>query len=144
MGRVDHGRGDPQVIVDRLVPIDGTPLERGTLRLVLRENRINGSAGVTLPRLKEALAEHAAPPKGAPPEVPTPVLAEASTPVPIDLLVRTDEAWVHMQPGLIPRVSMSPTLVRDLALVLGDDSVRLVGGVAIELNKDDRRYPKKR
>jgi hypothetical protein len=76
--------------------------------------------------------------------VPTPVLAEASTPVPIDLLVRTDEAWVHMQPGLIPRVSMSPTLVRDLALVLGDDSVRLVGGVAIELNKDDRRYPKKR
>ncbi len=141
MGRVDHARGEPQIVVDRLVPIDGCPLERGTLRLVLREVRINGTASVTLPRLRDTLVQHG---NGAAVEgTSNGVLAEARSPVPVDFVVHTGDAWVTLQPGATPKVSMSPTLVRDLAQVLGDDSVRLIGGVAIELNKEDRRGRKR-
>jgi DNA polymerase-3 subunit alpha len=137
MGRVDHGRGEPQIIVDRLVPIDGCPLERGTLRLVLREARINGTAAVTLPRLRDTLVQHGNGEAAEP--MANGVLAEARSPVPVDFLVHTGDAWVTLQPAATPKVAMSPTLVRDLAQVLGDDSIRLIGGVAIELNKDDRK-----
>ncbi|MEM1183917.1 MAG: DNA polymerase III subunit alpha [Planctomycetota bacterium] len=145
MGRVDHGRGEPQIVVDRLVPIDGTPLERGTLRLVLREARINGSAQITLPRLREALAEATQRfEEQQAIELPPGVQAQASAPVPVEMLVHTSDAWVHLSPSATPRVPLTPTLVRDLATVLGDDSIRLVGGVAIELNKEEKRYQKKR
>ena len=55
LGRIDLSRGDPQVIVDRLVPIDGTPLERGILRVTVREPRLNGASRQALDRLATAL-----------------------------------------------------------------------------------------
>ena len=44
-----------------------------------------------------------------------------------------------IEPKGLKHAQLRPELVRRLCVELGDDSVRLAGGVSIELNKDDRR-----
>ncbi len=51
LGRVDLSRGDPQVIADRLVPIDGIPLDSAKIRLFVDETRLNGGATHAISRL---------------------------------------------------------------------------------------------
>ncbi|MBZ0172315.1 MAG: hypothetical protein K8E66_08050, partial [Phycisphaerales bacterium] len=60
-------------------------------------------------------------------------------PVPFDLVVETNEAFVTMSPESKPRVRLVPDLVRDLCGVLGHHTVHRHGGVSVEVNKDDRR-----
>ncbi|MEN0021515.1 MAG: OB-fold nucleic acid binding domain-containing protein, partial [Planctomycetota bacterium] len=55
LGRIDHRRGEPQVIVDALVPIEGVPLRGGKLRLVVAEPRLNGSRDEALQTLAMCL-----------------------------------------------------------------------------------------
>ncbi len=89
LGRVDHSRGDPQVIVDKLVPIDGQPLEKGRLVIAMRDRVLNGSAPSALPRVRGLLETY------------DPRVGEASRledeqvgrPVPYDLLIETSDAF---------------------------------------------------
>jgi DNA polymerase-3 subunit alpha len=129
MGRLDHSRGDPQIVVDRIVPIDGHPLEQGTIQVMLRAKRLNGSAPAKVAAAREILSQ--------PPD-PTD-LALGKSPRPVELIIETDDAWVLIEPKGLKHAQLRPELVRRLCVELGDDSVRLAGGVSIELNKDDRR-----
>ena len=127
LGRIDHSRGDPQIIVDKMTPVDGTPLEKGRLRVILRSERLNGSGRGAIERLG-ALTDPAAP---------APDQAER---VPVDVLVETPDSWVELRPSEDRRVALTPETVRALSETLGEGAVRLVGGVSIELSKrDDRR-----
>ncbi len=181
LGRVDLSRGEPQIVVDRLVPIEGVPLEKGRLIVICREARLNGSANAALPKVKAALdafAPTAASPAGngatngatngaanghtnghhtngraalAPSALPAPsaapaapaalvgVLAADVPPVPWALAVETDRAVVILEPEQAARVRLAPRLASDLTAVLGVDSVRLQGGVSVELHRDDKR-----
>lgn len=130
-GRVDHSRGDPQIIVDRLVPIDGQPKERGTVTLVIRDAVLNGASKQTLGRLRETLDKHIAQP--AVDE------AERVAPSPIELVVETPTSTVIMEPKQVSKVCFTPALVRDVTGLLGNTSVIYAGGMAIEMNKNDRR-----
>jgi DNA polymerase-3 subunit alpha len=42
LGRVDQSRGTPQVVAERLVPIDGVPLMPGRVRVTVQGVRLNG------------------------------------------------------------------------------------------------------
>jgi len=141
-GRVDHSRGDPQVIVDRLVPIDGMPKERGTVTLYVRDSVLNGTAPTVLPEIRTIIDRHLA--NGDAPASDTQT-REKTTPSPLELIVETAEATVIMEPKRTPRVALSPDLVSELSLLLGAESVIYAGGMSIELNKDDKRnkYRKK-
>ncbi|HHN79072.1 MAG TPA: DNA polymerase III subunit alpha, partial [Phycisphaerales bacterium] len=135
LGRVDHSRGDPQVIVDKLVPIDGQPLERGKLVITMRERVLNGSSSRALAEIKELLTGYEPGASGS-----DRVTDErVGRPVPFDLLVETDRAFVTLSPESRPRVRLVPDLVRDLCGVLGHRAVHLHGGVSVETNKDERR-----
>ncbi|MEM9064986.1 MAG: DNA polymerase III subunit alpha [Planctomycetota bacterium] len=125
LGRVDCSRGDPQVIVDQLAPIDGAPLEKGRLKLLLRAERINGSAKDKVPELRRALAA-AQPGKGGPP------------PVPVDLVLDCGDRFVTVKPDQGRTVELAPTLAREVTAVLGPESVWLAGGVAIEIEEEGR------
>jgi DNA polymerase-3 subunit alpha len=129
MGRLDHSRGDPQIIVDRLVPIDGHPLEQGTIQVMLRSQRLNGSAPAKAAAVRDLLAQQPDPSD----------LSLAKSPRPVEIIIETDDAWVLVDPKGLKHAQLRPDLVRRLCDELGDDSVRLAGGVSIELNKDDRR-----
>ncbi|MCC5824389.1 MAG: DNA polymerase III subunit alpha [Phycisphaerales bacterium] len=129
MGRLDHSRGDAQIVVDRIVPIDGHPLEQGTIQVMLRSQRLNGSAPAKVAAAREILSQ---PPDPAD-------LALAKSPRPVEIIIETEDAWILIEPRGIKHAQLRPDLVRSLCRELGDDSVRLAGGVSIELNKDDRR-----
>ena len=122
LGRVDHSRGEPQIIVDRLVPIAGVPLEKGTLRVVVREQRLNGDANDRLAALHRCMisADGVVGPEG-------------TKPVPVELVVDTDLGWAAIEPKT--RVALRPELVREVSELLGDQSVRLVGGVSVEVEE---------
>ncbi|MEZ6242458.1 MAG: hypothetical protein R3B57_05385 [Phycisphaerales bacterium] len=125
LGRVDHARGEGQLVVDRMAPIDGLPLERNRLRLVLRDQRLNGSGRAAVERIAE-LASGEAP--------------EGVERAPIDVVIETKDAWIAVETPGERRVAVTPATVRALVDALGLGSVQLTGGVSVELNKrDDRR-----
>ena len=142
LGRIDRTRGEPEVIVDKLVPIDGQPLEKGAVQLVLREGRINGSAHKLVPDLKRLIDAHA------------PLLGEAAkqrSPNEADsvaryhLVVETPEADVVLAPAEKNFIRVDHGLVNELTKILGERSVTLQGGVSVEVNREDRgaaRYRK--
>ncbi len=61
LGRIDLSRGDAQIIVDRLAPIDGTPLEPGRIRLFVDELKLNGGAAPAVLRIADILRTASAP-----------------------------------------------------------------------------------
>jgi len=134
MGRLDHSRGDAQVILDRVVPIDGHPLEQGTIQVMVRSSRVNGDAKQVVDRVRGIL------------ETPADAsdLSIGKSARPVMVIVEIDGAWVLVEPGESAEgkkimTHMRPELVRAIGEELGADSVRLSGGVSVELNKDDRR-----
>lgn len=128
LGRVDHSRGDAQLIVDRVVPIEGEPLVKGRVQVMLREGRLNGSAGRALPRVLETLCAEPDPAD----------LGLSPTPRAVDVVVELKQAWVALEPERAGKVHLGPELVKRLTTELGPESVRLVGGVSVEM-KDDKR-----
>ena len=132
MGRLDHSRGDAQIIVDRLVPIDGHPLEQGTVQVMVRPSKLNGTMIERLESAKAIL--------GTPPDPSDLSLGKSARP--IEVIVETPSAWVLVEPKGLSKVTLRPDLVKQLSMELGEDSVRLAGGVSIELNPEDERRKK--
>ena len=129
MGRLDHSRGDAQIIVDRLVPIDGHPLEQGTVQVMVRPSKLNGTASNRLDSAKSILQ--------AP--IDASDLSLGKSPRPVEVIVETPDSWVLVEAKGVGKVTLRPELVKQLNETLGEDSVRLAGGVSVELNKEDPR-----
>ncbi len=119
LGRMDHKRGEPQIIVDQLVPIDGVPLIKGRLSVTLDEQRLNGGRDDALTRLRDALS--------------TPTSTPAPANMPVELIVRDGHQTVRLKPRTIKRVGVGPELVSNLRDILGERSAAIVGGVAVEV-----------
>jgi len=131
MGRMDLSRGDPQVIVDRLCPIEAVPLEQGRLQVIVRTSAVNGSAAFKLPKVLEALEESG---RGLGLE------DEGEGPRGVEVVVETPGAWVCVEPKRGRSAVLRPELVRAVTGELGDDSVRLVGGVAVEREEKRKKW----
>lgn len=129
MGRLDHSRGDAQIIVDRLVPVDGHPLEQGTVQVMVRPSKLNGTARERLDAAREILRSPADPND----------LSLGKSPRPVEMIVETPDSWVIVDAKGAGKVTLRPELVKRLSEELGEDSVRLAGGVSVELNKEDPR-----
>lgn len=131
LGRIDLSRGDPQIIVDRIAPIDGVPLDKGKLRVTMRAAALNGSGERAAERASIALTARQ---------------AERGTPaaVPYEVVVDTGEAYVTLTPKSASIVKLDPGLVRDLASALGEGSVRLVGGMTIDATEEKPRWGSRR
>ncbi|MGP1273271.1 MAG: DNA polymerase III subunit alpha [Phycisphaerales bacterium] len=123
LGRMDHSRGGPQIIVDRMVPIDGVPLEKGRLHLHIDSKRLNGSSESAVVSLRSLLGERA---------------KTNGTSVPVFLDIETERAVVTVCPEPALRVDLMPSLMREVAGVLGTGCATLIGGKAIEV-EDKRR-----
>ncbi|MDX9911660.1 MAG: DNA polymerase III subunit alpha [Phycisphaerales bacterium] len=163
LGRLDLSRGDPQVIVDRLVPIDGVPLEKGRLRFLISEPRLNGGSTRAIDALARTILSEGRSgaesgldtgPGNGPDNTsragasPAPTSRAAATlaagieppEVPFDVIVETDAAWYTVRPeGPAARVRLSPELVWATTGVLGEDTARLIGGVAVEVEEKRER-----
>ncbi|MFO0830395.1 MAG: DNA polymerase III subunit alpha [Phycisphaerales bacterium] len=142
MGRVDLSRGDPQIIVDRLVPVDGVPLESGRLRLFLDATKVNGDG----PRVVSRVAELLKAP--APAEAPSPTGKKHADTVqslfPVDLVIATEDSVALLAADPKIRVCLQPELVKEIQAELGVGMMRVVGGLTFDKEKDKKPWQKKR
>ncbi|MGH7244676.1 MAG: DNA polymerase III subunit alpha [Phycisphaerales bacterium] len=147
LGRADLSRGEPQLIVDRLVPIEGVPLSPGRLQVLIDERKLNGSSMGAVESIATVLKSHATgaamngssgtngATRGASDGELEAVLARhALTPFPVELAIGTmTHTAILTTPGL--RVGLKPQLLADLETALGPSCARIVGGVSVELNE---------
>jgi DNA polymerase-3 subunit alpha len=139
LGRIDLSRGEPQVVAERIVPIDGIPLLPGRLRLTVQGVRLNGTGAAALKSLAQIIGEHRAPIPGAAPAEGRLAAAGEIPAFPVELVVETEHGRVLL--GTDPKLKVAPTpaMVERIARVLGPQCVRVVGGVALEVAADSNR-----
>jgi hypothetical protein len=160
LGRLDLSRGDPQVIAERLVPIEGMPFDSGKVRVFVDEAKLNGGAIAAMSRVAQLFRESAQtgsasggtaaqtstptkPTKPAPaPAPPAPSaatsaadFADAALRMPIEVIIgtETDVVAVACDPKL--RVPLSAKLAADIQHELGEGMLRVVGGFTLEKDK---------
>jgi DNA polymerase-3 subunit alpha len=156
LGRVDHsragGEGKPQVVTERVVPIDGVPLLPGRLRLVVDGQRLNGSGESALASVARVVrgageaagggrAGSAADGAGAAPNGPRAngnghrrAAADDDAPAfPVEVVVDTGNDWVFLGLERTVKVALKPEVAEELSRALGPGCVKVVGGVAVEV-----------
>jgi DNA polymerase-3 subunit alpha len=134
LGRLDHKRGEPQIIIDRVVPIDGTPLQPGKIRVTLPARRLNGTFDPAVESAAKVLSEcQTGAPASSTSGGPGNALPGAEAPAfPLEVVVETDGGWAVLQPDVKTRIAPSPRMAAELCGVLGEGSVKIVGGVTME------------
>jgi hypothetical protein len=120
-----------QIVVDRVVPIDGVPLMPGRMWLRVETERLNGTGEAALRGVAEIV-------KGAPKAQAgaggsTGAAADKTQSFPVDIVVDTPEARIRLEVPQTVRVQPTPAIVADLTKLLGEGCVRVVGGVAVEV-----------
>jgi DNA polymerase-3 subunit alpha len=168
LGRVDHKRGEPQLLIEKITPIDAAPLLPGRLQLIVDETRLNGSSEAAIDRVGVLLAANLEP---------APVITKVSSPAgmaaalastnggtatatrptrrsapdadptamfPVELIIATeDQAAILALPATLKQ-PLVPSLVADLAEVLGPGRVRIMGGVAVDKSQERPRWNSRR
>jgi DNA polymerase III alpha subunit len=130
LGKVDHSRGEPQLIVDRLVSLADAAEVAKKLRVVVDETRLNGGSADALDRVKSLVSAQIAlrPDPNAPPLGPT---------LALELQITTQDADVLVDASRV-KFAVTPGFLGSLSRVVGEPNVQLVGG-PIEM---ERREPK--
>ncbi len=142
LGRIDRSRGDTQIIVDRLVPIDGVPLDGGKVRLFVDERRLNGAAPATLRRLAEIVRGVAGVPatgEGATKDK----MADQVIRCPVEVCVGTDDAWAILAADYALRVPLKPEFVTAATTELGEGMVRVIGVTKEPENGNGKRWSRR-
>ncbi|MBL8762441.1 MAG: hypothetical protein JNL50_14190, partial [Phycisphaerae bacterium] len=130
LGRVDRSRGEPQLIVERVVPIDGVPVLPGRLQLFFDGERLNGTARSSMERAAELVRAKA---------------ATGPADFPIEIAVASGGSVATMSVDSRTRVALDPDLIKQLVAILGEGCVRVVGGVTAEVvNGNNRPWEKKK
>jgi DNA polymerase III subunit alpha len=123
IGDVDLARGTPQIVVDRVLPIEASPRDPvSSIDLLVDGVRFNGESLARLERAAQALVRH----------ITDPTLGAASAawqrgPVPIRVFVRIPGAPTLPVKTVEWAVKPSAALLRELVSHLGEGSVRLSG-----------------
>ncbi len=133
IGQVDHSRGDPQVIIERVIPIEGCPLDGIKAVNVLLDGRAhNGTSSAVLRRAHDLLVAKRVPREEPAWKTARPVqlyVFDEGLPRPVP--VPTDPLW---------RVAPSSEMVEQLCAILGPGQVNLAGKpIEPEARKRGRR-----
>ncbi len=126
-----------QVVVDRIVPIEGVPLMPGRLWLLVDGDRLNGS-GESAVRSVADLVQSGASAGG---HGVNGTMPDKATTFPIDLVIDTPAPHpqrIRLEAAGQLRIQPTPELVSRIADQLGEGCIRVVGGVAVEAVKNDR------
>jgi DNA polymerase-3 subunit alpha len=132
LGRVDQSRGTTQIVGERLVPIEGVPLLPGRVRLIVPGVRLNGTGESAIQRAAQLMLARRS--EGGDKD------ALGPPAFPLELAVETPEGWALVAADPKLKVVLDPELVREVCGVLGPQSVRVVGGVALEIAEPKRGW----
>jgi len=130
LGRVDRSRGDSQLIVDQIAPIDASPLEGGMVHLWLD---LDQRAGDGAEAVEGALREIVGPRLEDGPVMEEPVF-------PFRVHLRTGGCIYHAEPAdTSAHIRLEPDWVRELVGRFGPRCVTHAGGMTIEVESGRRR-----
>jgi DNA polymerase-3 subunit alpha len=138
LGRLDLSRGDPQVIVDRLVPIEGVPYDNGKVRLFVDEMRLNGGASDALARAIGLLKQGDKPVQAVEAKPAANAIVQAATAnirFPVEVVIGTESSVAIVQGDAKFRVELVPEIVKSVEEALGQGMIRVVGGFTVEKDK---------
>jgi DNA polymerase-3 subunit alpha len=126
LGRLDHSRGDAQVIVDRLVPIDGVPVDAGRLRVFVDEVRLNGQAEQAVARVAELVRAGVAP---AGKSTPGEDVREPGGPAlfGVEIVIGTEHQVATLAADPRLRVALVPEMIPEFESALGPGMLRVAG-----------------
>jgi DNA polymerase-3 subunit alpha len=127
VGRVDHARGEPQLVAERLLPIDGAEAVLARrVRLRIDERRLNGGSEAAVRAVAAALRGGASAGSGAGPGAGA-GRDDAPGALPVEVVVSTERGEVIME---VPRVRLlaGGRVLSELSGALGEGGVELIGG----------------
>jgi len=146
VGKIDHARGDPQIIIDRVIPLDQarTLLARG-LRLTIDERKLNGSAATIMQQAADLV--RAAVRSAPPPAAPGADLAGAATPalgnpIMVEVIVKTESGTALLDAGRA-RLALTPDFMGSLAGLLGENAVSLMGPKVEVVKAEAKKWEKR-
>lgn len=130
-----------QVIVDRVVPIEGVPLMPGKLWIRVDGDRLNGTGSAALAGVAGVLRAGVTGGAGVKGTMP-----DRTTTFPVDVLIDINGARVRLEAAPELRVLPTPELIERVGAYLGEGCVKVVGGVSVESTKDrgERKWSKPR
>lgn len=131
----------PQIVVDRIVPIEGVPLMPGRLWLLIDGNRLNGSGESAVRSIADLVLAGAGGGSAGRGQGVNGTMPDRTATFPIDLVIDTPAPHpqrVRLEAGGQLRIQPTPELVARIADHLGEGCIRVVGGVAVEAVKSDR------
>ncbi|MCB9838511.1 MAG: DNA polymerase III subunit alpha [Phycisphaeraceae bacterium] len=115
IGKVDHKRGEAQLVVDRVVPIEEAPsVMAGRVEVTVDVGEHNGHAPAALEMLSGVLRSQGG---GG---------IDGVEPAPMRLLIRTGGRVVTLETS--SRVCPTPSMIRSIEGALSPGCVRIVGG----------------
>jgi len=118
LGTIDFSRGDPQLIVEKIVPIEqATEKLAKNLEIVIDERRLNGSSQDTMMQLKGLLRSQSTMGGGS-----------GRTAVPLTLVVRTGTERITLRSSTM-RICPTGELIELIERVAGPGCVRVTGGL---------------
>jgi DNA polymerase-3 subunit alpha len=129
VGKVDKSRGDPQLIVERVIPVEKAPMYLAT-KMFVEFTQVAGEEGATkgaLDQVSGLIKSHIQRP------------AERGTAsVPLIVIIRSGGKRFTLESGR----TITPTdeLLRYLGNLVGADAVHVRGGKAIETARNERRW----
>ncbi|MFN0012043.1 MAG: DNA polymerase III subunit alpha [Phycisphaerales bacterium] len=139
VGRVDHNRGAPQVVIEKVIPIERARAElTRRVRITIDEQKLNGSAEHAMHQAREALrgAARAAAATPAPPAPaangtgnghPPPAPPTRAANVAVEVVVKPlAGGWARLETGRV-NMAISDALLASLARVLGEGNAELAG-----------------
>jgi DNA polymerase-3 subunit alpha len=169
LGRVDKSRGEAQVVVERVLPIEGVPFSAGKLRLFVDEGRLNGTGGQAVQALGRILLGDGAadasngahvngngtphtdghatttPAAGLPPTLAgIAPLAPAAPSFPFEIIVVGADHLVALAPEKPVRVAMTPTTLAAVETILGPGAAKVVGGVYLDPAETKKKWGDKK
>lgn len=137
LGRLDHSRGDAQVIVDRLMPIDCVPVDGGRLRLFVDEMRLNGDAPGAVDKVAEIVRATAVAPG-------TTSKDEGPALFTVEVVIGTENQVAVLAADPKLRVALEPDLVSRIETTLGPGMVKVAGVTMDKAEKEKPRWKSRR
>ncbi|MGQ0628802.1 MAG: DNA polymerase III subunit alpha [Phycisphaerales bacterium] len=140
VGKVDQSRGDPQIIIERVLTLEqgAAALARG-FRLIVDERTLNGGSAGALEAAAELMrsAVRAAPAADAEGGA-----SVAAAPIPLEVVVRTHAATVVLDAGRA-RLPLGPALLTPLRGLLGEGNVMLIGPKIEQARREEKPWQKR-
>ena len=130
-GRVDKKRGEPQIIVDRVIPIHEAPKHlAGRLEIEFREDTVDDPILHRLDMVKGYLNQHSGRP------------AEGGHPAEVHLRLHTEGRCVTLR-CLRTRVIVDEYLLKRLRETVGESCVRVRSAGAPASSRNGNRHPRR-